>query len=469
MKNSPDKEWLDKVSQRLRDYSEEPDVNTWDKIVAKAATDRDAAWIPWLNRSAVLIGLLAMSWLWIGNGEGRHLTTQKEGASLVEAFATSKDKVRNTPDKIATSQDKLASAEDKVATNQNQNKDITYQNKGAASRAIQKSEAAASLENGLQQVSPVNPKNENTGRENINVDKKFTDVTLVSTMPENVANDQNATAVVQASSLLQLSPKNTDASPVPTPALMEKKIEDATKIPVTKPDSIRYSVIEKKKNTKRPFRFFAAVTPVLTYQRISPFENDQVVINRFVGKPMFSGDRLGVNLGAGLEGKIKGRFDFYSGFHFYQQSQTLTYERVANKFDGAEVYHYQANSFNSISYDVTRGSVQKTLTYSMLNAGIEAGVMYRIKGEKLKQKIGAGFLYEQGLLSAHGTYDNSASRYGFYQIFYRMEYVLQKSLSLYVQPIFSYSVTANETLSEPFALRPYRAGIGFGLIYTHGQ
>src|SRR5687768_3880264 len=64
MKNSPDEEWIHSLEKRLRDYTEEPDADVWNKIVGKINDDREPVWILWSNRAAALVALTALLWLW---------------------------------------------------------------------------------------------------------------------------------------------------------------------------------------------------------------------------------------------------------------------------------------------------------------------------------------------------------------------------------------------------------------------
>ncbi len=103
----------------------------------------------------------------------------------------------------------------------------------------------------------------------------------------------------------------------------------------------------------------------------------------------------------------------------------------------------------------------------MKNLGAQAGILYYLKGDKLTHKVGAGLSFQQGLQKAasHTTYDNSKSSYMFYQLFYRTEFTVNKSMRIFFQPNFSQAFISNEKLSEPFKLKPYRAGLSFGIVY----
>jgi hypothetical protein len=103
----------------------------------------------------------------------------------------------------------------------------------------------------------------------------------------------------------------------------------------------------------------------------------------------------------------------------------------------------------------------------MKNGGASAGVLYHIRGKKLMHKLGAGLQYQKGLVNPQGeySYNNASSSYLNYQLLYRMEYSLSRRTSVFLQPQFVHSLVADEALREPFEIKPYRAGLGFGLLY----
>jgi hypothetical protein len=102
----------------------------------------------------------------------------------------------------------------------------------------------------------------------------------------------------------------------------------------------------------------------------------------------------------------------------------------------------------------------------MLNMGANAGLLYYLRGKKLAHKVGAGLSYQYGSKKiASEVYDNSSSQYLFYQLFYRNELQLNNRLTFFIQPTFSQSIFVNQKLEAPFKVKPYRAGLGLGLLY----
>ena len=52
------------------------------------------------------------------------------------------------------------------------------------------------------------------------------------------------------------------------------------------------------------------------------------------------------------------------------------------------------------------------------------------------------------------------------QILFRSELQISEKLRLFVQPNFGYSFYSSEKLEQPFTLKPYRAGLGAGVLYS---
>ncbi len=105
----------------------------------------------------------------------------------------------------------------------------------------------------------------------------------------------------------------------------------------------------------------------------------------------------------------------------------------------------------------------------MLNAGISSGLFYRIMGDKLLHKLGAGLQYHKGLLKANqnseATYDNSNSNYFNYQLSYRIECQVTPRTNIFFQPTFTHVIRVREQLKEPLTIKPYRAAISIGMLY----
>ncbi|MEI9920587.1 MAG: hypothetical protein WDO14_17615 [Bacteroidota bacterium] len=219
----------------------------------------------------------------------------------------------------------------------------------------------------------------------------------------------------------------------------------------SKPDSSsRSEVVPPYKKPRSKFQIYLSVTPSLSFQKIIPAANDEIVIQGFANRSPFSMKRFGFSIDAGLQYDINKFFGVYGGLSFYRQQQQVTYNYYDKDADVTRVG-------DSWTFEIDRIQHSKTFDYTMTNLGAQGGVMITLKGDKLKNKFGAGLNYTQSL--------NSSSSYLAYQVFYRSEIKINERFSWYVQPMFTYSFIAKEKLNEPFTLKPYRAGITGGVLY----
>lgn len=223
-------------------------------------------------------------------------------------------------------------------------------------------------------------------------------------------------------------------------------------------------ILQQTSKPRRKFRpsVYAVITPSFAYQKIVPKRDDNINIQRLNSAGLVSGDRLGYSLEAGFQMQVSNQVELYAGFSYYQQNLLVSYSYVT---DG-EVQSVNGTG-EKWSYELSPGQATRTFRYAMKNGGAAAGVLYHIRGRKLMHKLGAGLQYQKGLVSAPGehSYNNALSSYLSYQLMYRMEYSLGGRTSVFLQPQFVHSLVADEALREPFAIKPYRTGLGFGLLY----
>jgi hypothetical protein len=222
-----------------------------------------------------------------------------------------------------------------------------------------------------------------------------------------------------------------------------------------KTDSIQSSpkpieVIPPYKKPKSRIHVYFSLTPSLSFQKIIPTGDDDIIVQGLANRSPFSLKRFGFSIDAGLQYELNKYFGFYGGLSFYRQQQTLTYNYYNNDATVTRVG-------DSWTFLIDRPLHSRSFDYTMTNLGAQGGVMITLKGEKLKNKFGAGLNYTRSL--------NSPSSYLAYQVFYRNEIKINDQFSWYVQPMFTYSFITKERLNEPFALKPYRAGITGGVLY----
>jgi len=232
-----------------------------------------------------------------------------------------------------------------------------------------------------------------------------------------------------------------------------------------KEDSIRSIIqknsFEKDRKKRSGLTIYTLVTPSLSFQRVSPISNDDVVIEKLNSPPVLSIDRLGISIEAGIQGNISKRWQYIAGVSFYHQSQRMHYEQQSAD-------HVVVESDEQMSYTVRPGTIQNSFNYTMCNIGIQGGLLYTLAQHGLVHKAGIVLHYQKGLQreGENEVYNNATSSYLNYQLLYRIEYAFNLKMNLFIQPSYMHSVVANESLEAPFRLKQSRAGIGIGIVYS---
>jgi hypothetical protein len=209
-------------------------------------------------------------------------------------------------------------------------------------------------------------------------------------------------------------------------------------------------VIPPYRKTKSKFQLYFSVTPFLSFQKLTPVANDELIVAGLGPRSSLSMKRFGFGIDAGFQKDINKILGFYGGISYYHQEQQLTYN-----------YYDKDASVNrvgdALTFEIKRPMHSKTFDYSMSNLGARAGLLITLKGETLKHKFGAGLMYSHGL--------KTSANYVAYQLSYRSELSINERISWFVEPTFIYSFISREKLQEPFTLKPYRAGLSTGLLY----
>lgn len=228
-------------------------------------------------------------------------------------------------------------------------------------------------------------------------------------------------------------------------------------------DELRPEEAETRKpSRKRRPVLYGSISSSLAFNKIIPDKGDGVAIGSIVSRPVLAHDRIGFTLNTGVQLRISRSLEVYSGLSLYRQSHRLIYEFNSDQ---------TTITSDAAGIVLTPGVVQKTVAYDMLNAGVEAGVLYLLTGDRVLHKLGVGLAWHHGLRKAREgeTYDNSRSQYLSYQLSYRTEFAVDNRMIVYFQPFYRHVFSSQESLSEPMRLKPYYAGIGIGLIYQAGR
>jgi hypothetical protein len=427
MKNSPKDEWFDRLEKRLRNYTENPDDELWNRISSVGSHAYRPLWVTWTNRIGAAVALMAFALLWVLQPEGSH----SEGLT---AALTEKESFSDQKNSESSASPRLADAAPSKLTI----KELRYDN-----GKKENDHARASV--------PSTEKSNSTKLAQHAASTTFVAVGDLAESSETIYRKEQKNAIEQKEDAQENSEidkivimfeKDSSNQLLPSSSVAEKPL-----------------VEEEEQKKKRAIVGYASLAPMLSYQKVTPIKNDGIMIEQFGTKSIFSSGRLGINLEAGIQWLLSKRLEMYSGLSLYQQSQTLSYSTQSNKNISVQQ--------DNFAYSVMPANDEKQLRYSMLNAGIQTGMIYHIKGDKLAHKIGAGLSYQYGLQKAGDgrAYNNSASQYLFYQVFYRNEFSVTSSLKIFVQPFYARSFFTKEKLVVPFTLKPSRAGLSFGVVY----
>lgn len=443
MKNLPEKELFNDLENRLRQYTERPDEKSWDTISSTLHPVKAEGAGVWLERTAdilVIALLLFLFWNSVDTG-----TVDVQQHSFTENLS------KAVPEKEISIPSSTQSAVREQLTTSS-----PYDMKSGDEANHTHKE-----EKGLLTVDPDHERNaSSTGVRSVNKafmttrtsDQVYTTMQMANTTRNNSSGSKGDS----------LSSVENVNSIVHTERMEEKDSVAVTVLPETQ-NIIETNAEKKEKEQKKRkgTTMYFSLTPSLAYQKITPRSNDEMIISSLPSESIFSSNRFGISLEAGFQKRIFKKLEVYAGVSYYMQDQTIAYNVQSQ--DKVEVETTADQDFM-----VTPGVQQREFKYSMRNMGASTGIFYLIKGGMLQHKAGIGIQYQKGLgkTSSESGYENSSSQYLHYQLNYRMEFFLNKRTSFYVQPNFTRAFYTAETLDGPFTIKPYRAGVGLGMLFT---
>jgi hypothetical protein len=405
MKNFPDQNQFHDLVKRLQSYTEQPDEILWKNIDAALRPNRTFAWVPWVDRATMAI-IVVLAFLFVN--------TENQLNPKFQTVAHPK------------------------------NLDSLYDSSNAFTPPSKNSKQAADSHLSSRV---------NEGKENIR-DKVFPQF---GSDKSDSGSDLNGIASIEGivDSTHQVEQGKSLKESYKADSLLVSPLE-------VKQDSAEnfHGEKETKRVRKKRLAFYAQITPMLSFQRATPVSRDGVIVTELFNRSILSSDRFSLSLEAGVQGFISKRFEYYGGVSLYKQRQSLRYAYHA-------VDQVTVESNGEKNYTVTPKSSTAIVNYHMMNVGVNAGLIYSLYGKRLIHKIGTGLSYQRGFNQSDAeVYDNAESSYLSYQLFYRNEISVNRRLRIYIQPTFMHSFHVNEKLDAPFTLKPYSAGIGFGILYN---
>jgi hypothetical protein len=408
MKNLPDDELFNAVENRLRNYSELPDDDVWERISGATPPAIEPKWIIWINSIALTLSLVVLfSLFYRNNGQ--------------DGFA-----INDLPDNNVGSEKRVES--------------------------IVHPEASESALKNLPDTDKKDSRiNEKPGT---HISHRRTDlVEINSSHPINTSSDRrNSNVKIFALEVQNKIDGRMDKSEDSVSVVTKQLKEDSAAV-------VGHVLPPQKKRKKAKLMFYSMISPSLSFQHVTPDSQDGVVIGKINSPGVISLERFGFTIETGIQGQMGKRFQYIFGLSYYQQSQRLEYEGHSN---GITV-----ESGEDLSFVIRPESITSSFDYSMRNVGVQAGILYTLKQRGLMHKPGLVFQYQKGMMQAHegAVYDNSSSDYFNFQLVYRVEYALRSGVGLFIQPAYTHSIAANESLNAPFKLKQSRASLGVGIVY----
>lgn len=410
MKNFPDSDPFDALEKRLQAYTEQPDELVWENIDSRLRPSRAPGWLFWVDHGTSVISIVLFALLLSVNQPNHSVSNHK--ISKVEESAIAHDKVHDLHREKNTSENHRE-------------------------RSVKSTDETISSATVIKEYPQRN----------------YT-MLLLDTLKTH--ENQNFLDTLGSGSSLTRTQNEFSAKEITNDTLSILSL----KIDVDSSDQMLSEVKDSRRVRKRRLTFYGTVSPALSFVRVIPVSSDGVVVSEFSNPSILSAERFGLSVDAGVQGFITKRLEYYGGVSFYQQHQKLQYSYQSGN-------QLSLESEGDMSYVVTPKSSVGIIDYSMLNLGLHAGVLYHLYGENLAHKVGGGLSYQQGFnKNGSEAYQNSKSSYFSYQIFYRNELRVNTRLRIFVQPSFTQSIQVREKLKAPFHLKPYRAGIGFGILYN---
>lgn len=506
MKNSPENNFWNEVRNRLDNYAEEPADDSWDKIAGAINPRPQPRIIAWLERRAssaqvglagfaVVVGLVASdqsATVWndrspeatVESVETDHPTAPAaEKIAAADVVSDASAQANGSPSADAGEQARSTAATHAYSTTAATTPAITEARVTTGKRTPRSTSGKARNTNGktvLQQggvyansdgVSDSDKTSalDNTAESGAGV-QQMADATKGSTASDQ-ASTVEASPVAESDEAQQATNAGDQTSKQMASVAVVSVIDTTGQKDANKKKKEQAVAAKDKKEAEKkkaqlhiPMVYFQ-VGPSLAYHKITPSTNDNVTITDLEEPGVFASDRTGLSVEAGFQYRVAPRIEVYGGLSYYHQNQHIRYT-VADASAGSVT----GNAGDG--YVFTPVITKHDVNYTMRNAGVSAGMFYRIKTHLLEHKFGVGLLYQQGFKKTSGegsTYTNDGSKYLQYQLQYRMEAGLNDHMRLYFQPGYTHAFHVDEKLNEPFTIKPYRAGISVGIVYLFGK
>lgn len=474
MKNLPEDDLFEALGDRLRNYQEQPDDDTWKKISTRIP-GLEPTWIKWTDRAALLLAFLILGFIATESGlnvahnpEGVQLAAKSERPETDESIINN-DTIDSASGKsnviIRHSDEGLREKKSMVDRPETRNLSI-MKRRSATDHFPRDSGSTSGLTAGH---SSLNTRDHN---ELTVLEKPITSEKNRGDDPSDLKVDwkdnvEDNNFPVYDTTMNKLTPPHLQQEPA-TRVQGDSGVVTQSQVIAVAADSLSSQPSAKtsetttsaKKKTGVPIRVYAIITPMLAFQHLTPNSNDNVVIQRLNSPPLLSQKRFSFGLDAGVQAPLTRHVSYIAGFSYYHQSAVISY----NQFSASSA---QVEEEQGDGYTIIPGSETHTVPYKLNNVGISAGLLYTLDVNKLIHSGGALLQYEAGFQGASNRETGASNMRSFlnFRIIYRAEYTFSNRTSVFIQPSFSRSLLNDRPVDLPFSVKQSRVGIGVGLLY----
>jgi hypothetical protein len=425
MKSTPEMKFWRQIASRLRNHSEEPD-DMFENIVT-ALPSKDANWMDTTGHSFTALALLLF-------------------CLLINPFDRSGS--------YKTSMADLA-----VSANSSVKADRSGRESDVNEKKVPKPASNPERIKSARQIIGVLEKN-NRSQSSIDIGN----VASPAGDASEQLSDTFATSAGNSNHNDQAIPLILDQAPSLQPVEGKGSTSDSLDIAEsTRTVSTSIAAPEENKKRKTLFRptVFLSVTPIMTYQKLVPNKDDDFVMTGLNNPGLFASDRMGIQLDAGVERQLSRRFDLRVGLSYASFGQTISY-----RYLGGPVK--EVTSESKLDYILEPGESSRTFRYSLKTIGATAGLSYLLKPGQLSHRAGAGLSYyhNKAYFRNEGRAQKKNSQSSVtYTLFYRFQYSISDRMEWFLQPSYTHSLSTFRPADEPFEMKPYRVGVGIGIVY----
>ncbi|HMG89646.1 MAG TPA: hypothetical protein VK589_06290 [Chryseolinea sp.] len=174
---------------------------------------------------------------------------------------------------------------------------------------------------------------------------------------------------------------------------VEKAVETKAIITAAKDDEGK-TVIKEKEKKQNGISIYFTIMPTFGYQRINANSNDDILIG-MKRISAFSTDRLGVRAEVGVEDPITQRIKVFGGLVYYQRKQTIDYTQTE-----ADSIMVSVGPDGKINFDSQLKTDDKSFEYELKNLGVQIGVSMSSQGKSCCKRWGQVLNFMLRLISS---------------------------------------------------------------------